>query len=151
MKLSAAARGRARRIAMQAIYQWEVTGNALHVIDAECHVENDMEKVDVEYFTELFHGVAKEKAELDSVFAPYLMNITMAKVDPISLATLRLAVFELKNRIDVPYRVIINEAINIAKKYGAADSHKFINGMLDKVALQLREAEVLDNKNKKRK
>ncbi len=142
MKLNAAARGRARRISMQALYQWHMTGNALHMIEAECHVENDMSKVDTEYFSELFHGVAKQKSELDAIFTPYLVGITIEQVDPISLAVLRLSTYEMKNRIDVPYRVVINEAINLTKKYGAADSHKFVNGVLDKVAAQLREPEV---------
>jgi len=141
MKVSAAARGRARRIAMQALYQWQMTENALHVIEAECHVENDMEKVDTEYFSELFHGVAKQKSDLDSAFQPYITGMKFDQLDAISLAVLRLATYELKERIDVPYRVVINEAINLTKKYGAADSHKFVNGVLDKVAPDLRPAE----------
>lgn len=142
MKVSAAARGRARRIAMQALYQWHMTENALHVIEAECHVENDMNNVDTEYFSGLFHGVAKQKTELDKAFSPYLVGLTLEQLDPISLAVLRMATFELKERVDVPYRVVINEAINLTKKYGAADSHKFVNGVLDKVAPKLRAAEV---------
>lgn len=141
MKVSAAARGRARRITMQALYQWHMTDNPLHVIEAECHVENDMEKVDTAYFSELFHGVAKQKTALDEVFKPFVVGLTFDQLDPISLAVLRLATYELKQRIDVPYRVVINEAINLTKKYGAADSHKFVNGVLDKVAPLLREAE----------
>lgn len=141
MKVSAAARGRARRIAMQALYQWHMTQNPLHVIDAECHVENDMEKVDTDYFAELFHGVAKDKSIIDAEFEPHLNAIKLEQLDPISLAVLRMATFELKSRIDVPYRVVINEAINLTKKYGAADSHKFVNGVLDKVAPKLRPAE----------
>jgi len=141
MKVSAAARGRARRIAMQALYQWHMTDNPLHIIEAECHVENEMEKVDTEYFSELFHGVAKQKTDIDAQFKPYVVGLAFDKLDPISLAVLRLSTFELKNRIDVPYRVVINEAINLTKKYGAADSHKFVNGVLDKVAPVLRAAE----------
>lgn len=141
MKVSAAARGRARRIAMQALYQWHMTENPLHIIEAECHVENNMENVDTEYFSELFHGVAKKKSEIDAAFQPYVVGLTFEQLDPISLAVLRLATFELMQRIDVPYRVVINEAINLTKKYGAADSHKFVNGVLDKVAPTLRQAE----------
>lgn len=148
MKVNAAARGRARRIAMQAIYQWHMTDNALHIIDAECHVENDMSKVDTEYFSELFHGVAKQKSELDAIFSPYFVGLTFDQVDPISLAILRLATFEMKERVDVPYRVVMNEAINLTKKYGAADSHKFVNGVMDKVAMKVRTAEVKENKNR---
>lgn len=146
MKVKAAARGRARRIAMQALYQWHMTDNPLNVIESECHVENDMESVDTAYFTEIFRGVAKHKTELDETFSPFLLAIRLDKLDPISLSVLRLATFELKYRIDVPYRVVINEAINLTKKYGAADSHKFVNGVLDKVAPILREAEVKEKK-----
>ncbi len=142
MKVSAAARGRARRIAMQAIYQWQITENPLHIIEAECHSENDMENVDTEYFSELFRGVVKSKDDLDAQYEPFLVGLTLDQVDPISQAILRYAVYEFKQRVDVPYRVVINEAINLAKKYGAADSHKFINGILDKAAVRLREAEV---------
>ena len=141
MKVSAAARGRARRIAMQALYQWQITDNAISVIEAECHSDNDMENVDTEYFSLLFKGVVKSKSELDALFSPYLVAVSIEKLDPISLALLRQATFELRDRIDVPYRVVINEAINLAKKYGAADSHKFVNGVLDKVAPTLRAAE----------
>ena len=141
MKINAAARGRARRMAMQALYQWQMTENALHVIEADLHVENDMSNVDTEYMSELFHGVAKNKSEIDELFKPYLVGLTMSQLDPISLAILRLSTYELKSRVDVPYKVVINEAINLTKKYGAADSHKFVNGVLDKVAPKLRTAE----------
>jgi len=146
MKVNAAARGRARRIAMQALYQWHITDNALNVIESECHVENDMGNVDSDYFSEVFRGVAKHKSDLDETFEPFLTSVSIDKLDPISLALLRLSTFELKHRIDVPYKVVINEAINLAKKYGAADSHKFINGVLDKVAPTLREVEVKASK-----
>lgn len=148
MKINAAARGRARRIAMQALYQWQMTDNALHVIEAACHVENDMEKVDTEYFSELFHGVAKSKSTIDDLFKPYLVGVRYDQLDPISLAVLRSATYEMRDRVDVPYRVVMNEAINLTKKYGAADSHKFVNGVLDKVAVKLREAEVVEAKSK---
>lgn len=141
MKVKAAARGRARRIAMQALYQWYMTDNELNVIESECHVENDMASVDTEYFSEIFRGVAKNKTDIDEEFKPFLVGVGFDKLDPISLSVLRLATFELKHRIDVPYKVVINEAINLTKKYGAADSHKFINGVLDKVAPVLRKAE----------
>jgi len=149
MKVNAAARGRARRIAMQALYQWHITSNDTSVIIAGCHTENDMENVDTEYFSELFRGTVAVSSELDEAFKPYLVGVSFDKLDPISLALLRLATFELKSRIDVPYRVVMNEAINLAKKYGAEDSHKFLNGVLDKVAANLRDAEVSANRAKK--
>lgn len=142
MKVTAATRSRARHYAMQAIYQWQMTGNPLNVIEAEFHADNDMSKVDTEYFHELFHSVVMQKPELDELFQPYLKQMTLEQLDPVTLALLRLSTFELKNRIDVPYRVVINESLNLAKKFGAEDSHKFINGVLDKAATKLREAEV---------
>lgn len=142
MKVSAATRSRARHFAMQAIYQWQMTANPLNVIEAEFHSDNDMSKVDVDYFHELLHGVATQMTELDEIFTPYLKGMTLEQLDPITLALLRMACYEFKARIDVPYKVVINEAVNLAKKFGAADSHKFINGVLDKVAVQLRAVEV---------
>lgn len=142
MKVSAAARGKARHYAMQAIYQWEMTGNSLHSIESEFHADNNMAKVDTDYFSENLHGVAANKTQLDTLLKPNITNMGFEEVDPVSLAVLRQACFELKERIDVPYKVVINEAVNLAKKFGATDSHKFINGVLDKVALQTREVEV---------
>lgn len=142
MKVSAATRSRARHYAMQAIYQWQMTGNPLNVIEAEFHSDNDMSKVDAEYFHMLFHGVAEKKSSLDEVFTPYLKGKEVDELDPVTLAILRMSSFEFKERIDVPYKVVINEAVNLAKKFGAADSHKFVNGVLDKVAPVLRELEV---------
>ncbi|MFT5082133.1 MAG: N utilization substance protein B [Lentisphaeria bacterium] len=147
MKVSAATRSRARHYAMQAIYQWQMTDNALNIIEAEYHTDNDMSKVDVEYFHELFHGVAQYRGDLDEAFKPYLTGMTIDKLDPITLSLLRLSTFEFTHRADVPYKVVINESLNLAKKFGAEDSHKFINGVLDKVAVNLRSAEVGESRN----
>lgn len=148
MKGLGATRSRARHYAMQAIYQWQMTGNPLNVIEAEFHADNNMEKVDVEYFHELFHNVAAQITELDDVFSMYLTGMTLDKLDPVTLSLLRMSCYEIKSRIDVPYKVIINESLNLAKKFGAEDSHKFINGVLDKVAAKERSAEVSEHKRK---
>jgi len=142
MKVSAATRSRARHYAMQAIYQWQMTGNEVNTIEAQFHTDNDMSKVDVDYFHQLLHGVAKMEASLDTVFRPFLTRISVAELDPVTLSILRMSCLEFKDRIDVPYKVVINEAVNLAKKFGAADSHKFVNGVLDKVAVELRGSEV---------
>lgn len=142
MKVSAATRSRARHFAMQAIYQWQMTSKSPSLIEAEFHTDNDMSKVDVEYFSEVFQGVGKEVDTLDEKFIPYLKDMKKEELDPVTLALLRLASYEFCHRIDVPYKVVINEAVNIAKKYGAEDSHKFINGVLDKVAKDLRAPEI---------
>lgn len=146
MKFNAAMRSRARHYTMQALYQWQMTGNNLSVIEAEYRTDNDMSKVDVDYFHELFHGAAAVKSELDEAFEPFLKDMTLDRLDPVTKAILRMASFEFKARLDVPYKVVINEAVNLAKKFSAQDSHKFINGVLDKLAVVLREAEVKANK-----
>lgn len=146
MKISPAARSRARHYAMQSLYQWEMTGNNLATIEAEYRSDNDMTKVDVEYFHELFHGAAAIKSTLDEAYEPFLKDMKVKSLDPITKAIMRMASYEFKSRIDVPYKVVINEAVKLAKKFGAQDSHKFINGVLDKLAGVLREEEVKANK-----
>lgn len=151
MKGLATTRSRARHFAMQAIYQWQMTSNPLNVIEAEFHADNNMEKVDVEYFHELFYGVAENLGTLDEGFSSYLVELTMEKLDPVTLSLLRMSTYELSSRLDVPYKVVINEALNLAKKFGAEDSHKFINGVLDKTAAKLREAEFSAQKSTSKK
>ena len=141
VKVSAAARGRARQLAAQALYQWQLNELPPHEIEAQFHVDNNMQKVDKEYFSDLLHGVAKHRHELDASFSPYLQGMQREQLDPVTLAILRMASYELLHRIDVPYKVVINEAVNVAKKYGAEDSHKFINGVIDKTAARIRTVE----------
>lgn len=136
-----AQRSKARHYAMQALYQWQMTKNALNVIEAEFHTDNDMTKVDNAYFHELVHQVPANLAQVETDFLPFVNDITLAQIDPVTLALLRMSVYELRFRIDVPYKVVINEALRLAKKFGATDSYKFINGVLDKVAERLRPAE----------
>jgi len=150
MKGLATTRSRARHFAMQAIYQWQMTSNPLNVIEAEFHADNNMEKVDVAYFHEIFYGVAESLDSLDDEFSPYLLDLTLEKLDPVTLALLRMSTYELKSRIDVPYKVVINESLNLAKKFGAEDSHKFINGVLDKTANKLRQTECVAQKKPKK-
>lgn len=150
MKSLAATRSRARHYGMQAIYQWQMTGNALNVIEAEFHADNNMEKVDTEYFHEVFHGVAEHLDSLDESFKPFLNDLGLDQLDPVTLALLRLSSYEFSHRIDVPYKVVINESLNLAKKFGAEDSHKFINGVLDKVAAKVRATEFSANRGQKK-
>ena len=142
MSVSPAARSKARHFIMQALYQWHMSGNSLNVIEAEFHTDNNMSKVDTEYFHEILHGVPAQLTATDEDFVPYLKGLTLAQLDPITLALLRMASYEMRHRIDVPYKVVINEAVNLAKRFGATDSHKFINGVLDRVAEKLRSVEV---------
>jgi N utilization substance protein B len=128
-------RGRslARRRALQALYQWQLAGQALGDIEVQFFEEQEMRDVDVEYFRELLHGIPRYLLSLDADLVPYV-NIPLAEVDPVERAILRIAAYELSHRLDVPYRVVINEAVVLAKDFGAEQGHRFINGVLDKLA-----------------
>ncbi|WP_375741272.1 transcription antitermination factor NusB [Pseudomonas boanensis] len=140
-----AARRQARSLAMQALYSWHIAGQALNEIEAQFRVDNDFSTVDGAYFHEILHGVPRLKTEIDAAFLPCL-DRAIEEVDPVELAILRLSTYELMNRVDVPYRVVINEGIELAKVFGATDGHKFVNGVLDKLAPRLRAAEVRGGK-----
>lgn len=141
MTVTASARRKARHYAMQALYQWQMAGSNLNAIEAEFHADNDMSKADVDYFRDIFHGVAKNLDEVENAFAPYL-DRKVEDLDPVSRALLRMSTYELKSRVDVPYKVVINESVALAKKFGPTDAFKFINGVLDKTAADLRAAEM---------
>lgn len=143
---SAATRRMARHYGMQALYQWQMAGASLNAIEVEFRTDNDMKNVDVEYFHDLLHNVPRHLSELEALFQPFLVERSLEELDPVTLALLRLACYELRFRIDVPYKVVINEAVSLAKKFGAEDSHKFINGVLDKVAAKVRAAEFSANR-----
>ncbi len=145
--LTAATRRMARHYAMQALYQWKMAGASLNAIEAEFRVDNDMTNVDLEYFQDILHGVPQHLSDLEESFEPFLVERALHELDPITQALLRMSAYELKFRIDVPYKVVINESVALAKKFGAEDSHKFINGVLDKTAAVVRAAEVNANKN----
>ena len=140
-KSSPAARRKARRFALQALYQWQVSGSGLGDIEAEFRTDNDMSKVDDEYFHDILHGVPKEKSVLDDKIQPFL-DRRIDELTPVELAILRLGAFEMCHRIDVPYKVVINEAIELAKTFGATDGHKYVNGVLDKLAQRERMVEI---------
>jgi N utilization substance protein B len=137
----AAERRKARHYGMQALYQWTMAGAALSDIEAEFRTDYDFSHVDLEYFQALLHGVPAQVDELEAAFEP-LLDRKLSELDPIERTLLRMGTFELRERLDVPYKVVINEAVALAKKFGATDSHKYINGVLDKAARELREAEV---------
>jgi N utilization substance protein B len=134
------ARSRARRRAAQALYAWQVGGNPMREVIEEFRHEQDMEIADLDYFEDLLRGVEKHCAELDAGLAPWL-DRDMAQVDPIERAVLRLAAYELRHRPDVPYRVVLNEAVEVAKRFGAEHGHTYVNGVLDKAAREWRGAE----------
>ncbi|MEQ8515472.1 MAG: transcription antitermination factor NusB [Chromatocurvus sp.] len=139
--LLAARRRKARHYAMQALYQWYMAQAAVSVIEAEFRSDYDFSHVDLDYFQAVLHGVPACVDELDSAFEP-LLDRRLDELDPIERTLLRMGTWELKERIDVPYRVVINEAVALAKKFGATDGHKYINGVLDRLARDLRSVEV---------
>jgi len=137
----AKARGKSRRLAMQAIYQWQMTGDSITDIKQQFFDENNMQKLDAEFFSEVVSGVASSISELDPLLEKY-MTRTVESVDPVERSILRLASFEFIHRLDVPYRVVLNEAVNITKEYCSENSHTFVNAVLDKVAKEIRQLEV---------
>ena len=137
----AAQRRKARHYGLQALYQWTLSGASPSDIEAEFRVDNDFRHTDGEYFSAVLKGVVDDVDGLESLFEPAL-DRTLDELDPIERNLLRLGTFELRDRIDVPYRVVISEAVALAKKFGATDSHRYINGVLDKVARELRQVEL---------
>ncbi len=135
-----AARSRARRRALQAVYAWQVSGTAIPQVIQQFQHEQDMEVADLEYFEALVKGVAEHRADLDAKLAAFL-DRPVEQVDPIERAVLRIATFELLHRVDVPYRVVLNEAIETAKRFGADHGHTYVNGVLDRAAADWRPAE----------
>jgi len=133
-------RKRARKLVLQALYQWQVSGSNISSIEAEFRVDNDFNKVDGVYFSELVGQIPKEVTELDQKIEPFL-DRPLVDVDTVELNLLRMGVYEFIHRVDVPYRVVINEAVELAKQFGGTDGHKYINGILDKLSLRLRAAE----------
>lgn len=132
-----AARRRARECAVQALYSWQVSHNSIADIEVHFLAEQEIKDIDINYFRELLAGVANHANYLDNLMAPYLSR-KLEELGQIEKAILRIALYELSQRHDVPYKVAINEGIELAKTFGAEESHKFVNGVLDKVAPQLR-------------
>ena len=146
MKVSPATRRKARHYGMQAIYQWQMTGTEPHIIEAEFRTDYDMTHVDTNYFHELVVKIPTQAEVLDAQYETFLQGRNLEELDAITKALLRLATYEFIYRLDVPYKVVINEAVSLGKKFGATDSFKFINGVLDQLATKLREVEFNANK-----
>ncbi|RUO63355.1 NusB antitermination factor [Pseudidiomarina planktonica] len=132
-----AARRKARKLAVQAIYSWQLSENSVVDIEATFLTDNDVSKIDVDYFLDLVRGVTSQAKSLDTAIEPFL-DRPAKDLDHVERAVLRLASYELRDRPDVPYKVAINEAIELAKSFGADDSHRFVNGVLDKAIDTLR-------------
>ena len=134
------ARNHARRLAVQALYEWQMTGTSEAEIKSRFLEDKKDKTVDKPYFHELIAGVIDKAADLDETIRP-LIPRPLEEIDLVEYAILRLSTYELKYRPDIPYRVVINEGVELAKTFGADQGHRFINGILDKLASQLRSAE----------
>jgi len=134
-------RTRARRLALQGLYEWQLSGNPPAEIATRALIEKQGTRLDVAYFQELMREVPKHVAELDTHIAP-LLSRPFDEVDPVEKSVLRLGAYELAHHPEIPYRVVINEAVELAKTFGAEQGHRFINGIMDRLAASLREVEV---------
>ena len=137
----AAGRHKARHYAMQALYQWALSGNSPGDIDRQFREDFDFSGTDVEYFKAIVHGVPACASDIDDLFAPFL-DIELGKLGPVERAVLRIGTWELRERLDVPWRVVLDEAVTLTRKFGATDSHRFVNAVLDRVARELRAVEI---------
>lgn len=135
-------RKKARRYAVQGIYQWHMSGNAIHEIELQFLESMNHSKVDIVYFREVLVNTLSSISELDEVLKPFV-DRPIEEINPVELAVLRLACYELKSRLDIPFKVIINEALELTKTFGASEGHKLVNGVLDKLAKVLRPSEAV--------
>ncbi|WP_373819435.1 transcription antitermination factor NusB [Glaesserella sp.] len=126
-------RRRARECAVQALYSWYISQNSVEEVELAFVTDQDMSGVDMPYFRKLFRGTVEQVEAIDASLRPYL-DRTDSELDPIERTILRLSAYELQYEQDVPYKVAINEGIEVAKVFGSKDSHKYINGVLDKLA-----------------
>ncbi len=137
------ARIRARRSAVQALYQWQMT--QIPILDVIAEFENErteLKKADIEYFRDLLQGTAQQTTVLDNQLGP-LLDRPVKELDPVERAVLHIGLYELLYRPELPWRVVINESVELAKMFGAEQSYKFINGVLDKAARVIRSEEIL--------
>lgn len=131
------ARRKARELAVQAVYSWQISQNPVKEIELHFLTENAKRRFDIPYFQTLLNGVISSVNELDLAISPHIER-PLEDVDHIEKAILRIAIFELSQNDDVPYKVVINEAIELAKEFATDDSHKFVNGVLDKAVKLIR-------------
>jgi N utilization substance protein B len=134
------ARSIARKLAMQALYQWQLTNQSAREIKSQFLESEDSAGTDREHFEELVDACIGQNAAIVEAMSPYL-DRPLEQLDPVESAILLVGMYELKNRIDIPYRVVINEAVDLCKRFGATDAHKYVNAVLDRAAREIRAAE----------
>ncbi|MET0334621.1 MAG: transcription antitermination factor NusB [Rhizobacter sp.] len=135
------ARRRSREVALQGLYEWLIGGADAGVIDAHVREQEGFDKCDSAHFDALLHGCINEAADIDAALSRHVDRKT-TELSPIEHGVLMIGVYELKHCIDIPYKVAINEAVELAKSFGGTDGHKYVNGVLDKAAVDLRPVEV---------
>ncbi|MFQ5469430.1 MAG: transcription antitermination factor NusB [Gammaproteobacteria bacterium] len=135
------ARSLSRRYAVQALYQWQLTGQAVDEVCKQFVDDRGLGKADKAYFSEILFQVVSNIESLDEILSPYL-DRSVGKVDPVERAILRLGICELSLHEEIPYKVVLNEAVELAKMFGSQNGHKYINGILDQAVQKLREKEV---------
>jgi len=138
---ASSARRRAREVALQGLYEWLIGGADAGVIDAHMREQDGFAQCDAAHFDALLHGYIAEAADLDAALARHVDRKT-TELSPIEHGVLMIGAYELKHCVDVPYKVAINEAVELAKNFGGTDGHKYVNGVLDKAAADLRPLEV---------
>jgi transcription antitermination protein NusB len=134
------ARSMARKLVMQALYQWQMTAHEANDLSKQFIESEEFGAADRDYFNELLRGCIKGKEQIDAAIAPFI-DRPLEQLDPVETAILMIGMYELRSRIDVPYRVVINEAVDLAKRFGATDAHKYVNAVLDRAAKDIRSAE----------
>src|SRR5450830_56519 len=138
-------RHRAREFALQGLYQWLLNNEDAKTVVNNIRAAHGFDKADGEYFAALLYGAIEQSIELRAAFAP-LVDRGIDELSPIEHGVLLLGAYELKNQLDIPYRVVINEAVELTKSFGGIDGHKYVNGVLDKLAPRLRSDEVAADK-----
>ena len=134
-------RRRARELALQGVYQWRLSGASAAQIERNIREEKGAGRYDAEFFCALLAGVLAQHAELETALSPHL-DRQLAELSPVEYSILALGAYELLHHPEIPYRVVINEAVELAKTFGGTDGHKYVNGVLDKLAGQARAPEI---------
>lgn len=134
------ARSLARKLAMQALYQWQLTQQTADEIKQQYLESDDSAGVDEDHFVELLTQVIGRHDEITTALKPFV-DRPLEQLDPVEAAILMVGLYEMKHRPDVPYRVVINEGVDLCKRFGATDAHKYINAVLDRAAREIRAAE----------
>ncbi|MDX1507191.1 MAG: transcription antitermination factor NusB [Woeseiaceae bacterium] len=139
-KVSNGARTRARELMLQALYQKQIAGHDCAELLAQFREQKAYERVDQDYFDEALPVICRSQQELEALIAG-VIDRPLEQLDPVELATLLIGIYELRDRIEIPYKVVINEGVNLSRRFGALDGHKYINACLDNAAQTLREVE----------